>query len=331
MSYIFYILRSVFLFLLFIPSFSQARPSKNQEDKLIVLFHGLANNAASFNTMKQGLEKAFPAASVIALTSVEGMQSVNLSIKEQVEINYKELSDKVERLSDRSILLIGHSQGGVRAYAFLKQYEHLLNIKGLVTLATPWEGAPGARVNPEMLSQHLTDPVLEDLRRLSLSLGCPDTPLEEQFMLDVQTNQAICLRPGGKDLMVGSEFLCEVAQRLLEEQTSILAIGGGQSDFGALLPEKGSYRFKALNSLYTFFVVGEEYPNNRNHDMQVPLYSQHALHIVPKGKKNFKRILIKDAFHGTHVWTIPVPESKAILLHPDALDEVIRFAKNIFK
>lgn len=318
------------LCLLLIPNVSQAKSSKNQHNPLIVLFHGLGNKAASFDTMKQGVEQAFPAASVVALTSVEGMQSINLSIEEQVEINFKELSDKVEHLGDRSMLLIGHSQGGLRAYAFLKQYEHLLNIKGLATLATPWEGVPGARVDATMLSQHLTHPILHDLHTLALTLGYPETHLEEQLMLNVQTNQAVCLCPGGKDLMEGSAFLCEVKKSLLDIEVPILAIGGRQSDFGSLLAKQGTHRFKALNNIYTFFVVGEGHPNS-HHDMQLPLYSQHALHIVPKRERNFKRVLIKDAFHSTHVLTMPVPESKAMLSHPRALHTVVKFAKSIFK
>ncbi|WP_250237593.1 esterase/lipase family protein [Cardinium endosymbiont of Oedothorax gibbosus] len=318
------------LCLLLIPNPSQAASSKNQHNPLIVLFHGLGNSATSFDTMKQGLEQAFPAASVVALTSVEGMQSINLPIKEQAECSFKELSSKVEHLNKRSMLLIGHSQGGLRAYAFLKQYEALLNIKGLVTLAAPWEGAPGARVDATILSQHLTDPILHDLRMLSLALGYPKTGLEEQLMLNAEVNQTVCLCPGGKDLMEGSAFLCEVQKCLASEKVPILAVGGGQNDFRSLLTRKGTHRFKALNNIYTFFVVGENHPNSR-HDMQLPLYSQHALHIISKGKKNFKSVLIKDAFHSTHVWKIPVPKSKAILAHPLALHTVIKFTKSIFQ
>lgn len=330
MFYIFYIIKLGFLFLLLTPSFAQAKSYKNHPNALIVLFHGLANYAASFNTMKQELEQAFPAASVVALTSVEGMQSIHYAIKEQSEISFKELSSKVEDLGNKPMLLIGHSQGGMRAYAFLKQYGHLLNIKGLVTLAAPWEGAPGARVDAAMLSHYLTDPVLHDLRRLSLALGCPKNDLEKQLMAYVQTNQAVCLCPGGKDLMEGSAFLYEVKKLLPDEQVPILAIGGGQTDFSALLTNRGRHRFKALNDIYTFFVVGEKYID-RYHDMQIPLYSQHALNILPKSKKKFKRVLIKDAFHSGHVWTIPVPKSKAMLSHPRVLHTVIKFAKSILK
>ncbi|WP_419241292.1 esterase/lipase family protein [Cardinium endosymbiont of Nabis limbatus] len=331
MSYVFYISRLVLFCLLFVPTFSQA---KNQNDKLIVLFHGLGNKVSSFSTMEQGLKKALPAYAIIAPTSVEGMKSVELSIKQQAKMVYRELSKKVKDLASKSILLVGHSQGGLRAYSFLKQYGHLLRIRGLVTLATPWEGAPGARVDPAVLSQHLTDSVVDDIRMLAVGLGYAENELEKQLMVNVENNQSVCLFPGGKDLMPGSDFLAEVKKNLFDEKVPILAIGGGQGNFEALLPKGSGHCFKALNALYTFFVVGEAYPNNSYHDMQVPLFSQHAFGILSeskKSKKNFTRFFIKDAFHSAYVWNIPVPKSKAILAHPKALRSVIKFAKRRLK
>ncbi|MGI2298833.1 esterase/lipase family protein [Candidatus Cardinium hertigii] len=327
MSCIFYRFQSVLFFLLFTPTFVQGKLDKSQSNTLIILFHGLGNHAASFNTMKKKLEQAFPTGSVVALTSVEGIKSISASIEEQSAINFKELSTKVKDLEQRSIILIGHSQGGLRAYAFLRQYRHL-NIKGLVALAAPWEGVPGARVDAEMLSHHLSVPVLNDLRKLSLDLGYPETDLEKRLILTIQDNQALCLCPGGKDLIEGSAFLCKVKKSLPNVSVPILAIGGGQTDFSTLLTNRRRHRFKALNDMYTFFVVGEK-QLNQYHDMQIPLYSQHALNMLPKSKCNFKRVLIKDAFHSTHVLAIPVPKYKAILEHPCVFHAVIQFVKPI--
>ncbi|CCM10554.1 exported protein of unknown function [Cardinium endosymbiont cEper1 of Encarsia pergandiella] len=327
MSYIFYRFQSVLFFLLFFPSFVQGKLEKSQSNTLILLFHGLGNRAASFNTMKKKLEQAFPTASVVALASTEGTKSISASIEEQTVINFEELSAKVKDLDQKSMILIGHSQGGLRAYSFLKKYGHL-NIKGLVALATPWEGIPGARVDSEMLSHHLTVPVLNDLRKLSVDLGYAETDLEKKLILNVQVNQAVCLCPGAKDLIEGSAFLSEVKQSLPNVPVPILAIGGGQTDFSALLTKRKRHRFKALNDMYTFFVVGKKHLN-QYHDMQIPLYSQHALNMLPKSKYNFKRILIKDAFHSTHVLDLPVPKYKAMLEHPSVLHAVIQFAKII--
>lgn len=323
----------IFLLLLAVPDLSMANKNENttNNNQLIVLFHGLCNNAASFKIIQNKLEETFPSASIVALSSVEGMQSLNLSIKEQAAACFQELKTKVADIANKSVLLTGHSQGGNRAYAFLKQYEHLLKVKGLVTLATPWEGAPGARVNEKMLSEHLTDDVLSDLRTLSTDLGYPANTLEKQLMLEIQRNQSICIFPGAKDLIAGSDFLCEVQKMLTNEKVSILSIGGGQNDFRSLIPNKSNkHSFKALNNMYSFFTVGEDHAN-KNHDMWIPLYSQHALNILPQNKENFKKVFIKDVFHSAHVWSIiPVPQHKDMLSHPLVLDTIIKYIKKEF-
>ncbi len=330
MSYIFYAFKLVLLLLIGIPNLSQAKSSKMEQHPLIVLFHGLGNNAASFNTMKHQLVKSFSDDAVLSLMSTEGMNSINFSIKQQAEMNFKELSSNhLKDLSHRPMLLVGHSQGGLRAYAFMKQYEHCFNIKGLVTIDTPWEGAPGARVDTAMLMKGLKGPVLSDLRKLSLSLGYAKTTLEKQLMLSVAANQSVCLCPGGKDLIEHSPFLFQVGEWISNEKKPILAIGGGGGDFRALLPGKKTHKLEHLNKIYTFWVVGEK--GLDKHDMQVPLYSQHAVHIAPKSMKNFQRVFIKDAFHSSHVWTVPVPKSKAVLAHPRVLNSIIKFAKSILK
>ncbi|ROT47396.1 esterase/lipase family protein [Candidatus Cardinium hertigii] len=319
--------RFIAIFLLLTTNFSQAKSDENKHNQLIVLFHGFANNVASLKTIQTKLEQAFPCATVVALANVEKMQSLNLSIQEQVEVSFKELNQKVADLGNKSIVFIGHSQGGVRAYALLKQYAHLLQVKGLVTLATPWEGSPGGRVNEKMLLEHLTDPVLNDLRMLSLSLGYPADTLTEQLKLEIKNHQSILHFPGAKDLLVDSTFLCEIKKTLPHTKVPILAIGGGQDDFRALVPKKIPHSFKALNSMYTWLIVGEA-KCNRSHDMYIPLYSQLALNIVPKNKKNFKRIFIKDVFHSRKVWTIvTVPPYRNILSNPRVLHAIIKFTK----
>ncbi len=322
----------IFLLLFVLPDLSQAKQNENanHNNQLIVLFHGLCNNAASFKTIQKQLEEKFPSAFVIALNSVEGMQTLNLSIKEQAAACFEELKTKVADVANKSILLIGHSQGGNRAYAFLKEYEHLLKVKGLITLATPWEGAPGARVNEEMLTIHLTDDVLNDLHTLSVSLGYSADTLEKQLMFEVQRNQSMCMFPGAKDLIAGSDFLCATQKMLINEKVPILSIGGGQNNFRSLLPNKSNkHSFKALNNMYSLFTVGKDHPN-KNHDMWIPLYSQHALNIVPQNNKKFERVFIKGVFHSTHVWSIiPVPQHQAILSHPRVLDTIVKFIKKV--
>ncbi|AWN81539.1 esterase/lipase family protein [Candidatus Cardinium hertigii] len=315
----------------FIPNYSHAKPMKHANKQLIVLLNGLCDKVSTFDTVKQKLEKAFPSASIIALTSTEGMLSVMLSIKEQAKAAFQELTDKVNDIQSKSIVLIGHSQGGLRAYALLKQYETLLNIKGLITLATPWEGAHGTKVDGSMLKQHLTKAVLNDLRMLALNLGYPSDMLINQLNITIQKNQELLFLPGAKDLKMDSLFLDEIKKTLLHEKVPIWAIGGIQNDFGALLPRKIKHRFIALNSMYTFFIVGQDALNTAYHDMKIPLASQHARNFVPQSKKNFKRIKIRNVFHSTHVWPkLNVPVGKYMLSHPDALRKIITCAKEAF-
>ena len=331
MKYIDRLAKAIVWCLFVVLSWCNAHASLHSPKQLILLFHGLASNAASFVTIQQGLEKAFPTATVIALSSAEGSKTVTLSIAEQVEACFKELSSKVKHIDHIPILLVGHSQGGLRAYLFLKQYQHLLNVKGLVALAAPWEGAPGARVDVNMLQQHVTDAVAADLRVLSLALGYPADALATQMMREIQVNQSMCSYPGVKDMMVGSPCLCKIRAYLVKEKVPILSIGGGQSNFKFLLSShKIKYRFKALNDMYTLLTVGL-HQRNLNHDMKIPLYSQHALNIIPHHTKIFKRIFIKDIFHSAHVWSIvAVPPHKSILEHPRVLRMMIKFTKNLF-
>ncbi len=317
------------LVLLF-PSPSQAQGHKHDHNKpLFVLFHGLCNNTASFTGLQSRLQKAFPAATVVALSCVEGMGSLTLSIEAQAQMCFQELIKKVEEAATKPIILIGHSQGGMRAYAFLKQYGSQLNIKGLISLATPWEGAPGARVDERMLSEHLTDAVEKDLQILSTHLGHPADALKERLVLEIRTNQMMCQYPGAQDLVIGSPLLSNVQQMLPKEPVAILAIAGGQSDFGALLaPKRVRHSFKDLNQLYAFFTTGHKCRVNTSHDMWIPCDSQLAKTIVIKRKKNFQRLLIKDACHSAQVWgMIPVPEQKNILTHPRVFETIAQFAK----
>ena len=324
--------KQVFLFLLLGMSTTIHAKSNKEPKHLFLLFHGLGNHAASFNTLKKGIEKEFPTASVIAFKSVEGIKSLQFSTQEQAEMNFKELQDKVPNLTNKSIILIGHSHGGIRAYTFLQKYQDQLHIKGLVALSTPWEGAPGTRVNQDLLTTQLTPEVLSDLRILSEQLGHPADKLEKQFILEVNNNQMICLLPGAKDMLDGSPLLSEIKQMLPQEETDMLFVAGGQSDWGALVPKPAKrLKLPALNKMYKFLAVGEGSPKDDIHDMKVPRYSQHAKQILSRRKKNLQRVFVKDAFHDTHVLTvIPVPRHKDILSHPRTIKAVIRFAKKNF-
>ena len=300
------------------------------KEEVIVLLHGIGSNAKSFEVLQEKLETAFPFTQVIALTSSEGPKSVLASIEDQATAAFIELQEKIKNLTDSSILIIGQSQGAMRGYKFLKKHADKLNIKGLITLGAPWEGAEGARMTPFMLEKQLTQEVKNELELLSTSMGYEPEHLETNLKLEVQQNQAMCAFPGASDLIVGSNFLKQVAQDLQNIKIPILSIASEQSELEALSPNSTQLKgkLKSLNKLYAWFVAGKH--TNRRHDMMVPLYSQHALTIV-KNMKNFERYCVNGAFHSATVLSVPVPLEKNALKHPLVIQKIIDFAKSKLK
>ncbi|CDG49963.1 esterase/lipase family protein [Cardinium endosymbiont of Bemisia tabaci] len=317
---------------------------------LIVLFHGLGADASSFSMLKKQLEQTFPSASVVALTSIPKEKTALYSIKEQGNKCFTDLSDSINL--QRPTLLIGHSQGGLRAYNMFDQYKDKLNVKGIITLATPWEGAPILDTidrlnqldritkvkNEALYLEYFTLPVLNDMCTLSYSMGQPTNWIEQELVCRLENLVVSEVIAGCYDLKPGSIFLNSIQDTLSEEEVPILAIGGGLSDFKIFLPKESSYEssydFKHLNSAWTKIIVGEtdlgetDLDVKDKHDMIVPLYSQLAWHITNKG--NFKRKIIEDALHSKILNESPIEETKSILCHPTMVKEVIQFAKDIF-
>ncbi|MGI2262159.1 esterase/lipase family protein [Candidatus Cardinium hertigii] len=342
-------------FLLFTIGCGCHRPDQNgtinfHEDDtnpLIVLFHGLGGDVSSFKTLQEALENEFGKDSVVALDYITKEQTLLYSIKEQSNKCFGKLSKKEPNLKNRPTLLIGHSQGGLRAYRMFHEYKDILNVKGIITLATPWEGAPvidtvkrlnqldtitGIK-NEALYVRYFTPPVLNDMYRLSYSMGQPTNWIEQELVSRLEKFPALEVFVGCYDLKPGSTFLEWIQDKLPEEEVPILAIGGGLSDFKIFLPKESSYEssydFKDLNTAWGKIIVGEaDLDLIDKHDMIVPLYSQLALHIT--NKENFKRKVIEDALHGQLLNKFPIETSKSILCHPTMVKEVIQFGKDIF-
>ncbi len=307
---------------------------QDKGNPVIALFHGLGSKSSCFNSLKENLEQAFPDALVIALTSVEDYNTALFSIKEQGNSTFKELLEKIPDVCNRPTLLIGHSQGGLRAYKMYDAYNDLLNVKGIITLATPWEGAPVANADQELLLQRLqSDCVRIDMQRFSMDY---DYKGEESahFMhttLQARINdyQKVSKCSGIIDLKPKSKFLYEVAEKLPKLLIPILAIGGAQSDFGVFLSKKSNYDFNNLRNAWTNIIVGESNNSaNKAHDMVVPLYSQRADNIAGKNK-NFEQFVVPNAIHNE---ILPLPPEKKfhnILEHPLAFEKIKEFAQKV--
>ncbi|MGI2298874.1 esterase/lipase family protein [Candidatus Cardinium hertigii] len=320
---------------------------------LIVLFHGLGANVSSLKTLQEALENEFGKESVVVLDNILPEKTAIFSIKDQSNKCFNKLSEDKPNLQHSPTLLIGHSQGGLRAYNMFHQYKDELNVKGIITLATPWEGAPlldtietlnqcdtitGIK-NKELYSKYFTPPVLNDMYKLSDSMGQPTNWIEQELVRRLENLVVAEFIAGCYDLKPGSIFLNSIKDALPEEEVPILAIGGGASDFKIFLPKETSHEtshdFKHLNSAWTKIIVGETDLNetdfdliDNKHDMIVPLYSQLAWHIT--NKENFKRKIIEDAPHDELLKEFPIEAFKNILCHPTMVKEVIQFAKDIF-
>ncbi|WP_243518566.1 alpha/beta hydrolase [Candidatus Cardinium sp. cBcalN1] len=303
---------------------------QDKGNPVIALLHGLNSKSSCFNSLKENLEQAFPDALVVALTSVENHNTVVLSIKEQANSTFKELLEKIPDVCNRPILLIGHSQGGLRAYKMYDAYNDLLNVKGIITLATPWEGAPVTNADQALLSEYCQTPfVWRDIQKFSMDYEKNIDFMNTTLQKIIKDYQKVSKCSGIIDLKPQSKFLCEVAEKLPKLLVPILAIGGAQSDFRVFLSKKSNYDFKNLRNVWTMFIVGEPYNRaNKAHDMVVPLYSQHADNIA-RENKNFERFVVLDALHDEVLLLPPEKKFHNILEHPRAFEKIKEFAKRV--
>ncbi|WP_342265540.1 alpha/beta hydrolase [Cardinium endosymbiont of Philonthus spinipes] len=319
------------------PKHASVAKQASMEPAVFVLFHGLGSEASCFKHLAAQLKQAFPDASVVALKSVEREQTALLSITEQANESWKELITSVSDLESRPIILIGHSQGGLRAYKMFERYKEeygdtLPNPIGIVTIATPWEGADVLNKVQELAPPFFEAPVLDDMRKFSTSLGQDSDWAEKYFESTLEKYQVAAFSDGCKDLTPGSDFLGWVKNTLPNAKIPILAIGGEQSDFRIFLPQKSKDNFKALRKAWTELITGKTHHSNKKekkHDMVVRLSSQLAWNIPLDRNSNFTEVSIPDALHDEILPLPPISQSKNILVHPVMIQEVIAFSNQV--
>ncbi|MEF2228854.1 MAG: alpha/beta hydrolase [Candidatus Cardinium sp.] len=280
---------------------------------LIVLLHGLGSDASCFDILKGNLEKAYPTAKIVALKSVEGDKTFLHSIKDQADLSFEELKTLLtcpEHGVNSPILLMGHSQGGLRACAIAARNEGL-DIKGIVTIASPWEGGPSVMHDPTL------KPILDGFSQ-ALFIFSPDHSIPNLLKaLTDSKNQ-----PGVKDLIPGSQFLTEISKNLHKPGIPIRAIGGTSST-NMEIPDLGLDLNLNPDTILTNLIVDSNDPEQR-HDMVVPLSSQLASNIS-KDNKNFKCVVIQDAPHDACLVEFCSPGTKAILEHPQMFEAIKEF------
>lgn len=151
-----------------------------------------------------------------------------------------------------SVVLIGHSQGGLRAFVAAQQLKALgYNVVGVVTVGTPWRGG------------HVL--LKENLDKLPLLIkGIVETFIKDK---DLETQ-------GIKDMVPHSQFLNKIAEDLKSVDTPMLLIGGNV---------QGT---KVIDLVSGFFGQINEAVSNSPHtksmlpcDLVFPLKSQLAIDI----------------------------------------------------
>lgn len=67
--------------------------------------------------------------------------TISIDIPSQARVLEQKLKDDHGLVDNDNIVLVGHSQGGLRSISFLEQFNADYNVKGIFTAGTPWGGA----------------------------------------------------------------------------------------------------------------------------------------------------------------------------------------------
>lgn len=327
--------------------------AKVKEDKqAIVLLHGLNRLSYDFYSMKAVLKKKFPHATIVALKCVDKdsskksgwyiSPSMGCSIQEQAELAYREMKEVLGH--GKHVVIVGHSQGGLRGFTIIKEHadalkkEIDLTIEQLITIGTPWKGAP--------IMDHLKDPksALKKLDKCKSTFNAIHkeysrnvtkhvlkTELAEIFpfffkhlgqsFIDKKT-------PGAADLKPGSHFIrYYVAPGIKEINVPIKAIAGVLVDFSKLFdafPSSiGEEELKKLNRTYAELIGGDP---ACEHDMLLTVATQHAEGLE---KKDFECIKIQDTCHGNKVG-ISVKKGISEINNKRVMQEIMEIVEDVF-
>ena len=107
---------------------------------MILMIHGAGATSLSFNYISLWLDQE--------------LQTIDYKVGESMEDIFKRIENP-----DEVTYILGHSYGGLVGATWLDRNPDS-NVKGLITIASPWQGSPTARI----LNWFLSDPVWHDMK-----------------------------------------------------------------------------------------------------------------------------------------------------------------------
>lgn len=324
-----------------------------EHKQTIVLFHGLHRLSYDFHNMEKKLKERFPYATIIALKSVDknldkkklDSPTMKKSIKDQAALAYQEIKNKVS--AGNHVVFVGHSQGGLRAFTVIKEYVHLLknesniDIKKLISIGTPWKGAPVFSYHNNVLAfDALFDKIavyLDSIRagyskhirkyflKVMPEFSKKHYKLREKLL---QFVNSLAPMKGATDLDPKSDFISNyIARGLNQTDIPITAIAGILTDFSKLFHPFDSplthQELAQINATYAELIGGYA---TCEHDMLLPVSTQHAEGLMTK---NFNRIKVYGACHGNKVG-ISVKRGLSELNNPEVIEQVVKVIDETF-
>lgn len=301
-----------------------------KKEKAIVLLHGMWTAPNCFQETEQRLRVGLP--EDIEIFSPKESETSNKSIAQQAERLSSALLEKGMDKDNYDIILVGHSQGGLRGYELCRTFGEHLSVKGLITIDTPWEGAPAAAITKESVNTYLNGPVMDCCLTGVKCLYPRSETMINRLRNDIFDKYFPTHEPGAQDLAPNSLFLQTIASSLVINQTPILAIAGSNSNVKKVLPSDLPYVYclsamdlGVLNSLYARVFAGSMW---KKHDMMVPVHSQLAQSITKSTA--FKTHTVQDAIHD-FLPGLPIPPDKVAYNHPEVIQQTLDFIRKHFE
>ena len=306
-------------------------PANENLPKNIILLHDLSGMVTYLRKLKTVLTWCFPEARVIV---PKEPNTISTSIDQQAANVFAQLQHHEQLSLEDPLVLVGHSQGGLRGHALLRNFGDRLNIRGLVTMSTPWEGAPIITCSPEDLQRFLTllrksrlPNIIRAAKQVKRGTKAHTSPAELANALEKLYARARATEHLGiVDMRPGSDFLQDTAAHLVTHTTPILAIAGGPSDLvGAVWPDISNPAKRIMDRLQRGYMEGLAHIlGSPDHDLTIPVYSQSAQHTAVDNAA-LTRYFIAGAIH-SHAPGIRL--KNMITEHPAALAQVIAFIES---